>query len=87
MILFTLVMATIPMNTARMGLAKVIELVATETVALEEHGDAVAVIISPEQYELLVSAHEELQDWAAFDDSMAEQGPNIPWAKVQHELE
>jgi len=33
-----------------------------------------------------LTALEEVEDVAAFDASMAEEGPNIPWAQVKADL-
>lgn len=50
----------------------------SEAVFIKRFGHAEAVIISPEQYERLMTAFEELEDLRAFDDAMAEPGDNIP---------
>lgn len=73
-------------SAARDSLAEVIELAATEAVTLERYGTAVAVIVSPQRYEELMDAYEDVQDIEAFDEAMAEEGPNIPWDQVKADL-
>lgn len=73
-------------SAARGALADVIESVATEAVVLERYGTPVAVVVSPERYEELMDALEEVQDIEAFDQAMAEEGPNIPWEQVKADL-
>ena len=49
-------------------------------------GVDVAVVISPELFEELVSAQEELEDIAAVDEAMLDENPGIPWAQVKKDL-
>jgi PHD/YefM family antitoxin component YafN of YafNO toxin-antitoxin module len=49
-------------------------------------GVDVAVVISPELFEELVSAQEELEDIAAVDEAMKDQSPGIPWEQVKKRL-
>jgi PHD/YefM family antitoxin component YafN of YafNO toxin-antitoxin module len=53
---------------------------------VERRGEAQAVVISPAQYARLMDAAEEMEDVAAFDAAMAEEGPNIPWDQVKADL-
>lgn len=53
---------------------------------LESYGRPVAVLVSPGRYEELLAAWEDVADIAAFDASMAEEGPNVPWAEVKADL-
>ncbi len=79
-------MATMAVSEARERLAKAVETARTEAVFLERYGQAAAVLVSPEHYEVLVEALEELDDIQAFDAAMAEEGPNIPWDQVKADL-
>jgi antitoxin Phd len=79
-------MAFMQVSAARDSLAEVIELAASEAVTLERYGTAVAVIVSPQRYEALMDAYEDVQDIEAFDQAMAEEGPNIPWDQVKADL-
>ena len=49
-------------------------------------GVDVAVVISPELFEELVSAQEELEDIAAVDEAMKDKRPGIPWDQVKKNL-
>lgn len=49
-------------------------------------GVDVAVVISPELFEELVSAQEELEDIAAVDEAMKNESPGIPWEQVKTRL-
>ncbi|CAB4629227.1 unannotated protein [freshwater metagenome] len=79
-------MAQIPVSEARGNLSEVVETSQTEVVFLERYGRPAAVLISPERYEELLEAFEEAQDVAAFDESLADENPNIPWDQVKSDL-
>jgi antitoxin Phd len=74
------------MSEARENLAQIIEAAQSEAVILERYGQPAAVMVSPERYEQLLEALEEAEDLAAFDDALAEEGANIPWAQVRSDL-
>ena len=71
---------------ARDHLSAVLEAARSEAVFLQRHGRVAAVLVSPERYEQLMSAWEDAEDVAAFDDAMAEEGENIPWEQVKADL-
>lgn len=71
---------------ARGRLPEVIELAREEAVFLEKRGTLQAVLVSPERYEQMLAALEDAEDVAAFDKSMADEGPNIPWDQVKADL-
>ena len=79
-------MARITVTDARGRLPEVIEQAHSEAVFLERRGKLEAVVISPEQYELMVEALEDAEDIAASDSAMAEEGDNVPWAQVKADL-
>lgn len=79
-------MATINVSTAREHLPEAIDTARTEAVFLERYGHPAGVLISPERYEELMAAFEDAEDIAAFDEAMAEEGPNIPWEQVKTDL-
>lgn len=79
-------MSTMPVSEARASLPAVIDEAATQSVTLERHGKAVAVVISPERYDELMDAWEELEDIAAFDEAIASDLPTIPWHVVKVDL-
>lgn len=49
-------------------------------------GVDVAVVITPELFEELVSAKEELEDIAAVDAAEGDSNPGIPWEQVKKRL-
>lgn len=71
---------------ARNNLAAAIEHSGDGPVFIERRGRRAAVLISPDEYERLLDALEEQDDVDAFDEAMAEEGPNIPWAQVKSDL-
>ncbi len=79
-------MATLNISEARATLPSAVEQARTEAVILERYGRPVAVVISPERYEELMTALEDAEDIAAFDEAMAEEGPNVPWEQVKADL-
>ena len=74
------------LSAAREHLSAAVETARTEAVFLERYGQPAAVLVSPERYEELLSAFEDAEDVAAFDEAMAEEGPNIPWEQVKTDL-
>lgn len=79
-------MSTINVTDARATFSELLVRSHTEAVFVERHGRAEAVIVSPEQYERMMDALEEAEDVRAFDDAMAEEGDNIPWAQAKADL-
>ncbi len=73
-------------SSAREHLPEAVELARTEPVFLQRYGRPAAVLVSPQRYEELMAALEEAQDVAAFDASLAEEGPSIPWDLVKADL-
>lgn len=71
---------------ARKQFSEVIDRSQTEAVFIERRGQRAAVVISPEQYERMLDALEEADDTTAFDEAIAEEGPNVPWAQVKADL-
>ena len=67
-------MVSVPVSAARDQLPAVLAQSATEAVTLLRHGRPVAVVVSPERYDQLLDAEEELEDVEAFDAAMAEAG-------------
>lgn len=79
-------MSKISVSDARSRLPEVIRQSRDQAVFLERRGKLEAVVVSPEQYELMMEALEDAEDVAAFDEAMAEEGDNIPWAQVKADL-
>jgi len=53
---------------------------------IKRDGVDVAVVISPELFEELVSAQEELEDITKVDEAMKDKSPGIPWEQVKKRL-
>lgn len=79
-------MATMGISDARDHLSDAVEAASMEAVFLERYGQRAAVLVSPERYEQMLSAVEELEDITRFDAAMSEEGSNIPWAQVKADL-
>jgi len=79
-------MSIISVADARKHLSEVIARSGDEAVFIERRGQRAAVIISPDRYERMLDALEEAEDVAAFDDAMAEEGENLPWAQAKADL-
>ncbi|AND15650.1 type II toxin-antitoxin system Phd/YefM family antitoxin [Rathayibacter tritici] len=79
-------MVTISVTDARANFSDLVERSHTEAVIVERRGRAEAVIVSPEQYERMMDALEEVEDVQAFDAAMAEEGDDIPWAQAKVDL-
>ncbi len=84
--LYNFSMATFSISKARESLSDAVERSRTEAVFLERHGKKAAVMVSPERYEEMLEAFEEIEDVAAFDQAMAEESPNIPWDEAKADL-
>ncbi len=79
-------MVTISVTDARGRLPEVIARAQHEAVFVEKHGKTEAVMVSPDQYERMLDALEEAEDAQAFDEAMADEGANIPWAEAKADL-
>lgn len=84
--LYNQCMVTISASEARKSFAHVVETAQHEAVVVERRGEAQAVVVSATEYDRLMSAAEEIEDIAAFDAAMAEEGPSIPWEQVKADL-
>lgn len=84
--MYNFAMSIVSVADARNHFSDVIDRSKTEAVFIERRGQRAAVIVSPEQYDRMLEALEDAADVAAFDEAMAEEGPNIPWAQVKADL-
>jgi hypothetical protein len=50
---------------------------------IKRDGVDVAVVVSPELFNELMEAQEELEDIAAVDEALLDKRPGIPWEQVQ----
>lgn len=85
-LLYACCVGTIDVSEARQQLSAVIDRAETEAMTLVRYGRPAAVLLSPARYEELLAAAEDAEDVAAFDEAMAEEGPNIPWDQVKADL-
>jgi len=79
-------MATFNISSARESLADVIELAQSEAVHLQHHGKDAAVVVSPDRFEWMMDALDEVEDEIAFDLAMKEEGKSIPWEQAKADL-
>ena len=84
--MYTGAMSIVSVADARNHLSDVIARSKSEPVFIERRGQRAAVVVSPERYERMLEALEDSEDVVAFDEAMAEEGPNIPWAQVKADL-
>ena len=85
-ILYINTMKELSVTEAREQLPAVLNQAKKKPVWITRHGVDVAVVISPELFESLVEAQEELEDIAAVDEAMLDKSPKIPWAQVKKDL-
>lgn len=79
-------MTSITVSDARAQFSETLRRSRTEAVVVERRGRAEAIIISPIEYERLLSLADDAEDVQAFDDALAEEGANIPWAQAKADL-
>ena len=84
--LYIIAMKQLSVTEAREQFPALLNQAAKKPVWITRHGVDVAVVISPELFEELVSAQEELEDIAAVDEAMLDKSPKIPWAQVKKDL-
>jgi len=84
--MYNRVMSNLSVADARKNFSSVIARAKGEAVFIERRGERAAVVISPERYERMLAALEDADDAAAFDEAMAEEGSNVPWAQVKADL-
>lgn len=71
---------------ARENFSEAIATSAVEAVFIQKHGENAAVLISPERYEQLMDALEEIEDVKALTAALEDTSPNIPWEEVKLQL-
>ena len=86
LILYINAMKELSVTEAREQLPAVLNQAKKKPVWITRHGVDVAVVISPELFESLVEAQEELEDIAAVDEAILDKSPKIPWAQVKRDL-
>lgn len=84
--MYTFSVISVGTTEARRSFAEVLDRAAEEPVVVERHGKPAAVIVDAEEFERMREALEELEDIAAFDAAMAEEGENLPWEQAKADL-
>ena len=84
--LYIIAMKELSVTEAREQFPALLNQAAKKPVWITRHGVDVAVVISPELFESLVEAQEELEDIAVVDEAMLDKKPGIPWEQVQRDL-
>ena len=79
-------MSTMSVTEARENFSEAIATSAVEAVFIQKHGENAAVLISPERYEQLMDAVEEIEDVIAVKAALEDPNPNIPWDEVKLQL-
>lgn len=79
-------MSTMSVTEARENFSEAIATSAVEAVFIQKHGQNAAVLISPERYEQLMDALEEIEDVVALTAALEDSSPNIPWEEVKLQL-
>jgi len=79
-------MVILTSSDARKHFAEAVRRSQDEPVVIERRGKREAVMLAPEEFDRLTEAAEELEDIAAFDAAMAEEGANIPWDEAKAAL-
>lgn len=79
-------MSTMSVTEARENFSEAIATSAVEAVFIQKHGENAAVLISPERYEQLMDALEEIEDVKALTAALEDTSPNIPWEEVKLQL-
>ena len=83
--LYILTMASYSITQFRSHLSEALEASALEAVFIQSHRKLQGVLISPERYEQLLEAYEELEDVRAIEESREDSSPNIPWDEIKRE--
>lgn len=78
-------MESIPLNEARRNLRTLINDAQTQAITISRHGVPAAVVVSPSRYEELLSALEDMEDFASIEASLKDTSPPIPWEEIKKE--
>ncbi|MEI6219736.1 MAG: type II toxin-antitoxin system Phd/YefM family antitoxin [Actinomycetes bacterium] len=79
-------MTSLSISQARADLADVISRAQKKPITISKHGKPIAILINPSLYQAMLESVEELEDIEAFDQSMADTSPSIPWERVKKDL-
>jgi prevent-host-death family protein len=79
-------MSELSVTDARAELPAAIKKSQKSPVHILKHGEPVAVLISPNLYQEMLEAMEELEDIEAFDQAVLSNEKLVPWESVKKEL-
>jgi prevent-host-death family protein len=79
-------MTSLSISQARADLADVISRAQKKPITISKHGKPIAILINPSLYQAMLESVDELEDISAFDKSMADTAPSIPWERVKRDL-
>jgi len=85
-LMYTMGMRTMSVAEARRNLAAVLNESAQQPVVIERRGKPAAVVLTAQEFERMRDALDDLDDVAAFDAAMAEDGDNLPWEQAKADL-
>jgi len=85
-VLYNLLMTTLSISELRADISQAINGVKKAPISIARHGEEVAVLISPSQYEKFISAVEELDEILLFDKAMSEKDESVSWEKARKDL-
>jgi antitoxin Phd len=71
---------------AREFFSEVVDKSHSEPIFIERRGEVAAVVISPSHYAKMLDALEDIEDIAAFEEALTEEGDAIPWEQVKADL-
>lgn len=84
--MYTFNMTTLSAAEARKNFAEAVKRAQDEPVTIEKHGRREAILISPQLFDRLVEAAEDLEDIEAVEAALADPLPGIPWEQVKADL-
>jgi len=77
---------TLGVAEARRNLAAVLGNAEHQPVVIERRGKQAAVLVNAAEFRRMQEALDELDDIAAFDAAMSEEGENLPWEQAKIDL-
>jgi len=79
-------MLTMSAAQVRQNFAQALKESSSQPVMIERRGKGEAVLVEAAEFERMREALEELDDIAAFDAAMAEEGQDLPWEQAKADL-
>lgn len=79
-------MTTLTISELRADIAQAVASTKKAPVEISKHGEPVAFLVSPSQYEKMLEALEDLEDLKLIKGALKAPGKNLPWEQVKKEL-